>query len=119
MTFRPITNAVAAAPCPLTYGPAIGFPEASVLHDELIGTHAISAPETTIIIVKDQWGYRYTPPVYGDTAVLWAKLIKPSYWPSEYAILFLLDDILDNAIGSIMLTTFTQPCVSYVSYVDL
>ena len=50
------------------------FPEARFLHDELIGTQAISAP---IIIVKDQWGYQYDPPVYSDTAVLLALLIKP------------------------------------------
>ena len=53
MTFRPITNAVAAAPWSLTYGPAIGFHEAGFLHDEHIGTQAISAQETTIILVKD------------------------------------------------------------------
>ena len=108
-----IAIAVAAAPWALTYGPAIGFPEARFLHDELIGTQAISAPEATIIIVKDQWGYQYNPPVYGDAAVLLAILIKPSYWSSEYAILFPLDDILYNAIGSIMLTTFIQPYASY------
>ena len=59
------------------------------------------------------WQLLHDPPVYGDAAVLLATLLKPSYWCSEYAILFLLDDVLYSAIGSRMLTAFIQPYASY------